>query len=136
MREIKFRAWDSKKMVYLAPLEVENQNMGLILSGNIDGKPEAVMQYTGLKDKNGKEIYEGDIIGDTEDWSIVIWCDKCIGWQLAWYDIDIDAKTCHMCIGDFDITETFANNIADNDEEVIGNIYENQELLKGGVEVV
>lgn len=66
MREIKFRAWDSKKMVYLAPLEVENQNMGLILSGNIDGKPEAVMQYTGLQDKTSRNIFEGDIVAGEE----------------------------------------------------------------------
>jgi uncharacterized phage protein (TIGR01671 family) len=140
MREIKFRAWDKKekKMKWVDHLSVPNFDSGAVsfLDSELkaDGKYKALgeielMQYTGLKDKNGKEIYEGDIIGDTEDWSIVIWCDKCIGWQLAWYDIDIDKKTCHMCDGDFDITETFENNIADNDEEVIGNIYENPELL-------
>ena len=34
-----------------------------------------------------------------------------------------------MCDGNFDITETFENNIADNDKKVIGNIYENPEIL-------
>ena len=152
MREIKFRAWDKKDKVMREVCGIESLKISnhenrtktivrmqcsyyedqkkIILSDfaeNIDRIE--LMQYTGLKDKNGKEIYEGDIIGDIEDWSIVIWCDKCIGWQLAWYDIDIDKKTCHMCDGNFDITETFENNIADNDEEVIGNIYETPELL-------
>ena len=132
MREIKFRAWDKETKEMQTPFDLSSNPKYWCKKL----KDFPLMQYTGLKDKNGKEIYEGDIIGDTEDWSIVIWCDKCIGWQLAWYDIDIDKKTCHMCDGDFDITETFENNIADNDEEVIGNIYENPELLKGGVEVV
>ena len=129
MREIKFRAWDvwGKKIIDWREIyynKAFNYDFHMGVTGNL-----IPLQYTGLKDKNGKEIYEGDIIGDTEAWDIVIWCDKCIGWQLAWYDMDIDKKTCHMCDGDFDITETFANNIADNDEEVIGNIYETPELL-------
>ena len=129
MKEIKFRAWDvwGKKIIDLEEIyynKAFNYDFHMGVTGNL-----IPLQYTGLKDKNGKEIYEGDIIGDTEDWSIVIWCNKCIGWQLAWYDIDIDKKTCHMCDGNFDITETFENNIADNDEEVIGNIYENAKLL-------
>ncbi|HEX4218082.1 MAG TPA: YopX family protein, partial [Acidimicrobiales bacterium] len=63
MREIKFRAWDSehKRMVMF---ELGDLDEGLYIDGAkiilIDGRP--VMQYTGLKDKNGVEIYEGDII--------------------------------------------------------------------------
>lgn len=59
MREIKFRAWDkeSKTMIY------DTFPNGLSSSDILARwNPEWIMQYTGLKDKNGKEIYEGDIL--------------------------------------------------------------------------
>jgi len=64
MREIKFRAWD-KHMNKMADKEYFQITFNGIL---IDGTPSTnqedyvVMQYTGLKDKNGKEIYESDIV--------------------------------------------------------------------------
>lgn len=52
-REIKFRAWDGERLTY----PIDN-----IESGDIIKRYETVMQYTGLPDKNGKEIYERDIV--------------------------------------------------------------------------
>jgi uncharacterized phage protein (TIGR01671 family) len=129
MREIKFRAWDvwGKKIIDWREIydnKPFNYDFHMGVTGNL-----IPLQYTGLKDKNRVEIYEGDIIGDKKSWSIVIWCDKCIGWQYAWYDFDLGEKICHMCKGDFDITETFENGISCDDEKVIGNIYETPELL-------
>lgn len=56
MQEIKFRVWDGKKQMYYISDEYVSE--ALFKSKN---SSHILMQYTGLKDKNGKEIYEGDI---------------------------------------------------------------------------
>ena len=62
MREIKFRAWDeySKKMDYDPMIKVFGQKWYSVNDHFNDS--DILMQYTGLKDKNGVEIYEGDVI--------------------------------------------------------------------------
>lgn len=62
MREIKFRAWDKRNKVMLHSKELDG--FFKVFPGS---ENEILMQYTGLKDKNGKEIYEGDILKDTLD---------------------------------------------------------------------
>lgn len=79
--------------------------------------PETVGQYTGLTDKNGKKIFEGDIVEFQEEYGCIEYHDK-----EAKFVVKYDAGIC-----DFD-------HIPVNEVEVIGNIHDNPELLKGGAE--
>jgi uncharacterized phage protein (TIGR01671 family) len=63
MRDFKFRVWDGERM---KPVILWGFSEGFIMTSKYSSDEEEfkVMQYTGLKDKNGKEIYEGDILKD------------------------------------------------------------------------
>ena len=116
-REIKFRAWDEegKKIVFNFCEENKNQIIALMVS---DTKLE-LMQYTGLKDKNGVEIYEGDIV------TYYYYSDEEPERFTVIFDIPMFAFNSHLDKKNW--------NIREHDEiriEVIGNIYENPELLK------
>jgi len=118
MREIKFRAylWTDRHtndgMIY-------SDEMGMIEFWknylHYQGKKK-LMQYTGLKDKNGREIYEGDIVkgaGKNPIIYIVEWLDSYGGFAFVDKEKAIPA---------YEFLVNFC--------EVIGNIYENPELLK------
>ncbi len=79
------------------------------------------MQCTGLKDKNGKLIYEGDILGNSYEPLYVYYCKECKQFQLKANDYG-----CMACEGDIHWYEVVEDN---NKLEVIGNIYENKGLL-------
>lgn len=73
MREIKFRAWDGEGMFFGGfAVHATGSLLGDLF---LKDKPFDVMQYTGLKDKNGKDIYEGDFVvcgtGDPQDVELV-----------------------------------------------------------------
>jgi len=127
MREIKFRAWDEreKKMYFPAELiQYGNVEVGYLDgSGCPKGKPDVLMQYTGLKDKNGKEIYEGDILfpGRREV-------------RFGEYGTEVEQGTGFMTYSHdakepWKIPFSFAHRQAEG-SKVIGNIYENPELIK------
>ena len=84
-------------------------------------KPETIGQYTGLKDKNGTKIFEGDIVGCFCNTQIfqVKWCDVRGGYFLD----DVV-----MCGGSEPAPECLGNLV--DTIEVIGNIYDNPELLE------
>lgn len=109
MRTIKFRAWDGKIMYEPMGLQGDWQPYFR------DEKIKDIMQYTGLKDKNGKEIYEGDIVRKDGEYSGLVeyvWDKFSLN---IWYE---DAEW-----------EPFTDRWTEYGE-VIGNRFENPELLK------
>ena len=120
MRKIKFRAWDDKENVMSF-----DESMGDVLCEKEYDKPHLIlMQYTGQKDKKGKEIYEGDILREfnAEVNLFIVYFAEDIGqWKLECINED------YFC--SFDGAD-YPNGVDSNRFEIIGNIYENPELLE------
>ena len=125
MREIKFRAWYCGIMMY---------DVGVVDSKAIDSdgecvnffheQPDALMQYTGLKDKNGKEIYEGDIVKTTS-----LSNDHHQLGVTEVLEIRHFMGNCCLCFPGQDTGIPIYPFNVDHELEVIGNVYESPELL-------
>ena len=132
-REIKYKAWlkEEKKMVIVETIDFSEKSIQYLEKNEIIDayllrttflEDIELMQYTGIKDENGKEIYVGDILK---------------------YNFPYDGRLKHVSSvkfleteASFGIKDRYENEIplyriaANNYFEVIGNIYENEELLK------
>lgn len=133
MREIKFRAWDKEEgMINVARLDIAD---GSLYKRLITGKAYdywndvILMQYTGLKDKNGTEIYEGDIIRTHENR-----IQKVI-WNNNGFKLEYKFKRSYLGESYWEIRKDIELSETHNKRwgiKVIGNIYESPELLKEG----
>ena len=122
MREIKFRAWHKEKKIMGEVLGIDILHKEIFFSNedvdcyeHTDFKDIELMQYTGLKDKNNKEIYEGDIVKFLNGIFEVIWCNEKASFMLKNKEY-----------------KEFLNFIYENNNvmEIVGNIYKNPELIK------
>lgn len=120
-REIKFRAWDTsdkeKRPYMLGPYDLTDA-----IWAHTEIRKMPLMQYTGLKDKNGKEIYEADVfqVAGNKIYTVVF-CEGGVS-NHEWYGGAFVLKLNNEIFFPFD-------EFAMSHGEVIGNIYENPELL-------
>lgn len=114
MRKLKFRAWDAVDERYhywsIEACFAVGASAGCMEKYTFE-------QYTGLEDKNGKEIYEGDIVRYGNDNAAIIWRERNAEFGVKWLDCGVEDSISWQ-IG----TE-------ETPSEVIGNIHENPELL-------
>ena len=129
MRKIKFRAWDHFNKVFAASYDKINGSEisitfdgALIISGrdgyyDLEFKRYTIQQFTGLEDRNGKEIYEGDILQ-------VLGAGKCpVVWDRYFFDLDNYDQ--------YSMDNQFSAfyNLEPQEMTVIGNIFENPDLI-------
>lgn len=117
MREIKFRAWHKEKKIMGEVLGIDILHKEIFFSNedvdcyeHTDFKDIELMEYTGLKDKNEKEIYEGDIVKIDRQLFIVSYMEEKASYMLD----EIDS-----------FMSDYLSNYNISKLEIVGNIYEN-----------
>lgn len=121
MREIKFRAWDKKRSVMITEAIVTPFYISDFDRIRLNPNDAIPMQYTGLKDKNGKEIYEGDILHVLE---VSNTSDKEYKSPVEFIDSGFLVTQPDDCQVPLAVFHNLENSYPLFEIEVIGNIYE------------
>ena len=128
MREIKFRVWDkeNKEMLDVEDLHWDDCTREFLIrttmySDYFTPEEMILMQFTGLYDKNGKEIYEGDIVSEKGHYHLIP--DKLVYQKIQWKDT-------YSCWLRGEYQRLTPKNVKQYEIEVVGNIFKNPELLE------
>ncbi|WP_445623554.1 YopX family protein [Lacticaseibacillus paracasei] len=124
-REIKFRAWDkeNKKMAHVSRIDFGPGGIKYLIDDSV------LLEYTGLHDKNGREIYEGDILKVTsEDGESYVATVKWFGDE-GYPAFDLAGIPAAWCYESNALVTIFESGVETC--EVIGNIFEEKQLLEG-----
>lgn len=128
MREFKFRAWDKKYNEMIPDLICFYKDGGISHNNHFnsdispfrgymwDSRNLEIMQYTGLTDKNGVEVCEGDVGNDKFNNKVIV------KWNEQFY--------CHALLTIDEVVKDDWNFDLNDLNEIVGNIYENPELLR------
>ena len=117
MRKIKFRAWDGREMHHVRGIHFDAGVLDLEEDSVDDMDTVLLMQYTGFIDRNGKDIYEGDILKDDHGRTLAV------VWYRGKYIFEALSKTNFKYAND--LTQWFEYGILR--PKVVGNTYENPE---------
>lgn len=122
IERLKFRAWDNynQRMLKVKSIHFNDEGIAIVINPLefISSKYVELMQYTGLKDKNGAEIYEGDIANISIDDGLIY-----VNEALATIEFDRGCFECKELDGvTYCLSEV-------QEIQVIGNVFENPELL-------
>ena len=149
----RYRAWDrSKKEMFKDTFAItESGQVVVVEQESVVSYPDyvfvdhlVIMQSTGLHDKNGKEIFEGDILKFNDEWADYGYEGYVDGSIDGINYVEIKAETTYFTFGKTRVPESSLTDLVENEHysfeelvndksyefEIIGNIYENKELLE------